>query len=512
MDEPLLDAADIQGHLLTGFGGGYQILIGFKIRPDKLGTVRSVLTELVDTRVTSGQKGAALRALRRSMRAMSQSPALTSDLLTAVGVSASGITAFGGDPAHILDPFFADGPAKDAISLGDEVDQEGRPLGWLFGDRDETTPDVLVIFGSGDLQTVNDGAQGLLNQLGDSIKVVYREEGRRLANDTEHFGFVDGISQPGFRGRIDATTFATPRSLPADNPLADQWARPGQPVTWPGQFIFGYAGLQPDAPFEPGPIIGADPILKNGSLLVLRRLSQDVDGFRNAMHALAEQLSRLTNKTWEEETVSALCVGRWRDGTPVTQSPDRPNDEISGDPFRRNGFQYLRPIGAVTLNDQGRGVAFPGADADPNGLRCPFFGHVRKVNPRDHPTDDGSANTTLRFQMLRRGIPFGPAWPGHPDDQERGLIFLSYQTSIAKQFRHLMTRWVKSPTQPLDGGIDPIIGPPPVTGRVLKMTVDGKAVRLNLPGRFVTTTGAAYFLVPGIKALRGLVSGTAAVA
>jgi hypothetical protein len=173
MDEPLLDAADIQGHLLTGFGGGYQILIGFKIRPDKLGTVRSGLTELVDTRVPSGQKGAALRALRRSMRAMSQSPALTSDLLTAVGVSASGITAFGGDPAHILDPFFADGPAKDAISLGDEVDQEGRPLSWLFGDRDETTPDVLVIFGSGDLQTVNDGAQGLLNQLGDT-SVVYR--------------------------------------------------------------------------------------------------------------------------------------------------------------------------------------------------------------------------------------------------------------------------------------------------------------------------------------------------
>jgi deferrochelatase/peroxidase EfeB len=334
---------------LTGFGVAIRS-DRFKIRPDKR-DVRS-LTELVDTRTTSGQVGEAPR-LTAVDAGLSQSPALTSDLLTAVGVSASGIRAFGGDPAHILDPFFADGPAKDAISLGDEVDQEGRPLSWLFGDRDETTPDVLVIFGSGDLQTVNDGAQGLLNQLGDSIKVVYREEGRRLANDTEHFGFVDGISQPGFRGRIDATTFATPRSLPADNPLADQWARPCQPVTWPGQFIFGYAGLQPDAPFEPGPIIGADPILKNGSLLVLRRLSQDVDGFRNAMHA-----GRAAFPPHQQDMGGGNCIGtlcRALAGRHACYSVSRP-------PERRDKW---RPVSTKRLSifaaDRGRDAERPRA-------------------------------------------------------------------------------------------------------------------------------------------------------
>lgn len=512
MDEPLLDAADIQGHVLTGFGGGYQILIGFKIRPERLDTVRTVLTTFVDAHVTHGRKAMALRASRQLMRAQDVAFPLTSDLLAAVGVSASGIRVFGGDPAAILDPFFASGPASDASSLGDDIDADGRPVSWKFGDREETTPDVLIIFGSGSRQTAADGAQQLLAQLADSVTVVYREEGRRLPGDTEHFGFVDGISQPGFRGRTDATTYATPRSLPPDNPLAEQWARPGQPLTWPGQFIFGYAGLQPDAPLEPGPAVGDVPLLKNGSLLVLRRLTQDVDGFRNAMKALATQLSKLTNTAWDDETVSARCVGRWRDGTPVTQSPRQPDQAISGDPFRRNGFQYLGPIAAMTLNDAGQTVSYPGADADPVGARCPFFGHVRKVNPRDHPTDDGSANMTLRFQMLRRGIPFGPAWPGSADGQERGLIFLSYQTSIAQQFRHLMTRWVKSPNQPLDGGIDPLIGPPPATGRALKMAVNGKTVALNLPGRFVTTTGSAYLLVPGIQALRRLVSGSEAIA
>src|SRR3712207_8687327 len=45
---------------------------------------------------------------------------------------------------------------------------------------------------------------------------------------------------------------------------------------------------------------------------------------------------------------------------------------------------------------------FPGAAGDPKGLACPFFAHIRKVNPRDRPVDQGSV--TLRSQMLRRGI------------------------------------------------------------------------------------------------------------
>ena len=177
--------------------------------------------------------------------------------------------------------------------------------------------------------------------------------------------------------------------------------------------------------------------------------------------------------TITEDVAAAWCVGRWPDGTPLTLSPAGPDPAISGDRVRRNGFSYVRPLPAATLHDrEGLAIGFPGANADPSGFTCPFFAHVRKVNPRDHPVDLGSSGITLRSQMLRRGIPYGPRWPGAEDGADRGLLFMAYQTSIGSQFHRLMSLWVNNPSAPLGDGVDAVLAAPSEAGRPLRRRLD----------------------------------------
>ena len=109
--------------------------------------------------------------------------------------------------------------------------------------------------------------------------VVFKEEGANLPpplSGHEHFGFLDGVSQPGIRGRIsdDPHDVLTVRQNPKDR----NQGKPGQDVLWPGEFVFGYAGQDPNKPVEePGAIVDAGPDwARNGSFLVFRRLRQDV--------------------------------------------------------------------------------------------------------------------------------------------------------------------------------------------------------------------------------------------
>jgi Dyp-type peroxidase family len=504
--EPALDLDDIQGHILIGFGGGFQELIGVRVRADRLGDVRTALRPWID-RVTTSRVAVRARALRRAARLAGLARAAQPTLTLAISVSSQGLGLLGAGPGPD-DPLFREGAARSAGALGDEVDDDGRPHGWRVGDDPSTTPDVFIVLGSQVAEVVRVGAESLLADLADSVDVVYRESGHRLPGDTEHFGFADGISQPGVRGTIDGAAVFTERAYPDDNPLAMTHARPGQPLVWPGQFVFGYPTQRIDD-LAPGPAIGeGDALLANGSLLVFRRLRQDVAGFQHGMQALADAFGA-QGLAVTAATAAAWCVGRWPDGTPVSLSATGPDPRISGDSIRRNGFDYLRPLPAATLHDRdGVAIGFPGAAADPNGFTCPFFAHVRKVNPRDHPVDQGSTGITLRSQMLRRGVPYGPSWPGAEDGADRGLLFMAYQTSIGNQFHRLMSLWVNNASAPLGDGIDPLLGASPAGGRPLRRRLTpSTSFKVRLPGRWITTTGAGYFFAPGIRTLRRLFGG-----
>lgn len=510
IQEPRLDADDIQGHILTGFGRAYELLLGIKVTPEALDAAKTALRTIV-LDVTPVRSSSDAKAQRRIAALAGKVPVATTVPNVAMALSGSGLAKLGADPGKVLDPIFHMGPGGSATALGDAVDDKGKPLGWRFGDTPEREPDVLVLIASADEHQVLATAARYLALLGASVTVVLNECGRRIAREAEHFGFVDGISQPGVRGMMDDGTYLTPRAYGDADPQSLLWSRPGQRLTWPGQFVFGYPGLNPDDMQHAGDIVGGDPFLRNGSLLVVRRLSQDVGLFWKAMADLAQQFSTATGFAWSAEKAAARCVGRWKDGTPVSLSPDREDAAISSDFYKKNGFRFVSPIAPTTLTDADGNHPFPGAAADPLGNSCPFFGHIRKVNPRDQSHDFGGVGSTLSSQMLRRGVPFGPDWTGVEDGADRGLMFMSYQTSIQHAFYRLMTEWVKDPLRPIPGGIDPVIGPSPPGGRNLAAHIGAQTKNLNLVGQFVRATGAGYFFAPGIETLKSLFAPSPAI-
>ena len=88
-----------------------------------------------------------------------------------------------------------------------------------------------------------------------------------------------------------------------------------------------------------------------------------------------------------------------------------------------------------------------GADANVNNdfkfkpkdqSSCPFSAHIRKMNPRGDLGESG----IQPHMILRRGIPFGPEVSdaekqSHTTTQERGLLFVCYQSSLSNGFSFL---------------------------------------------------------------------------
>src|SRR4029077_5776316 len=115
------------------------------------------------------------------------------------------------------------------------------------------------------------------------------QPGRRLRRGIEHFGFVDGISQPGLLGRSeeDPGRPLTPRPWDeAPDGTGALFVDAGTPLLWPGEFLFGYAG-QRGTDRDPGPPPTAfrapsaahEAWARDGAYLVFRQMRQDVAGF-----------------------------------------------------------------------------------------------------------------------------------------------------------------------------------------------------------------------------------------
>ncbi|MFZ3291130.1 MAG: Dyp-type peroxidase [Mycobacterium sp.] len=526
--EPILDQDEIQGNIVPGFSKPHQGVLALTLG-DVRGAkdwIRAVLPKIttlaqcMDSRIKVREQ----RGLGEDRLATLAVATPVDDVWLNVAISRSGMTkllaggAYSADVAAFTDPGFQAGLAARSALLGDPTDPsaEGNPARWLFGGPGREA-DVLLICGADHDQS----GSALLDDVRDhalacGASVLYEETAHKLDRiGKEHFGFQDGISQPGVRGRLsaDPDSFLTQRVLdPSHTPEVWMYGLPGQYLVWPGEFVFGYPGTAAD-PLIPGAIKLPGPDWsRNGSYLAFRRLRQDVAAFWGFTTSFAEGLSsRPGFEGISPEWLASRLVGRWPSGAPLARLPDHDDEALGVDRLANNDFGFAVDATSVPLTGvTGRGN-WPEAKADPVGLTCPLAAHIRKVNARETANDMGGRHASFDRRILRRGLTFGPALEDpmvdDPVNGNRGLLFFCYQTSIQDQFEFLCSAWANDEKRPRSpSGFDMIIGQNgrPGAGRARSCTLlghDAGAATVVTMTDFVIATGGGYYFSPSMSAL-----------
>lgn len=533
--EDLLEINDIQGNSLAGFNKDFQLFLCLKIHD---ASSAKTWIRNITPRIATVAEVLMFNNLFRTLRnRRGEDPQGLVATWINIAFTYEGIQKLvpekDAKQFRTDDPFRIGMPTRSGL-IGDPSDPTapGHPDRWIVGGTDATKyPDVLLIIASDDPTHLNAEVTRIkstiaaLPLLGDGtrgLEIIFEQPGATRSDRPghEHFGFKDGISQPGVRGRISkvATDFLTPRSIDPKVSEAAQYAKPGQPLIWAGQFVLGYQAQRDDDPIQPLKPLKLSPAwTKNGSFLVFRRLRQDVPAFWEFVRREAANLAQKSGfANMTPELLSAKLVGRWQSGAPLMRTPDADDPALAKDSLANNHFFYganTQPLPTIPLPNY-PGDNFPQATASSFGAGCPFSAHIRKINPRDMGTDVGGANNTLTHQLLRRGIPFGAPFsdPLHPTaaelTEERGLLFVSYQTSIKNQFEFLSRNWANnSKNPPPGGGPDPIIGQQQGQGsdrtRSFQLLgTDGSTETLETSIDWVIPTGGGYFFAPSIEALK----------
>ena len=259
---------------------------------------------------------------------------------------------------------------------------------------------------------------------------------------------------------------------------------------------------------------------RNGSFLVYRRLRQDVPRFRDFLADSANKLRSLPGfDNMTPALLAALLVGRWPSGASLLQALSADDPPLGADRFANNQFAIANAAPAMNLVSGARpaGDQINSVPGDFDGIVCPRAAHIRKVNPRDLTTDLGDATRTLPRRILRRGIPFGPIFPGtgqpDPAQGDRGLLFLSYQTSIRDQFEFLSNTWMNQLNKPeaSDAGHDLLVGQNPLDpARIRRCKLvrqsGGQSADVVAQGEWVIPTGGGYFFAPSVTAIKEVLS------
>jgi Dyp-type peroxidase family len=480
--EPLLCVDEIQANIVPGFATSHQRLIGVRFGGD-VGAARQWLAECAGRLTTIRGDFTTWRLERREWKKEGRTaPRPRQVTWLNLGLSRGGLKQLAGSDraGAIWDPWFRSGMWSVAGSLGD-----GSTEDWVLGGCEEDTPHVLVVLGNDDEHSlIADGDQlvALAKDFGCRVPEGYDVHGATLPDGHEHFGFKDGVSVPAVRGRVGPSEFLYKRTLDPDDRRAARFAKPGQVLVWPGQAVFGYPAQSRTDLVEPGAVAhGGAEWMRNGSLLVFRRLRQHVERFNRFAEEAAKTGARV-----DAARIKAYLVGRWPNGTPLVEYPDAepvsPPDDI-------NMFDFANDL---------------------DGVRCPLFAHVRKVNPRNAPTDLVGESATLALQPFRRGIPYGPPYTEGAEDDDRGMLFLAYATSIRDSFGALSVGWMNRPDAPEQGryGWDLLTGQNerPDEPRFGRLHDDTK---LTTRERWVEPTGGGFFFVPSRTLLGKLARGQA---
>lgn len=501
MEEPILELDDIQGNIIPGFKKDCQHFLFFRITDPVL--AKAWLKKLVP-KLSTANEVLKSHQLWKDMRTKTGSDPDNLDFmfincaLSADGLKKLGVTGV----EQFDDSAFKLGLEERAGAIGDPTDgmmEPGSPETWLFGSRDKTA-DIVIILATDDAGWARQTETKLIEEaVNNGFILIHMDSGKvrpgKLAGH-EHFGFRDGLSFPAIRGRVSAVPgdFIEARDWPPGNEFdlyRNRYASPGRQLVWPGHFIFGYPRQFKDDPEVPRENSApAGPVwAKNGSFMVYRRLQQDVAKFHDF---LASGALTLRNNGFAPditpEKLGAILVGRWPSGWPVMRGDADKGSAQQGE----NYFGFSEPVTAALPGDLN-----PLSNADPEGITCPFSAHIRKVQPRDDSTDQGSMERTFQKLLIRRGITYGPEMTEKEDHADRGLLFVSYQSSITDQFEFIMNDWVNDQDKPKSaGGQDPILSGS--KDFIINLKNKDTTCPLQIPGKWVTATGGGYFFSPGI--------------
>lgn len=517
--EPIYDPkrrANIQGNTIPGFNKDHQHFLFYRI--GKVDRAKRWLHWIAPLITSMEEVLAFVRALRAARRRLGVEPPMCAAWVNiAFSHRAIEVLAGAADAAAFGEQSFRQGLAERSTYLGDptKTSHPGHRRKWVVGGP-KNEADILVIVAADDPEDLVNLVNMIKRRADDAtLKLIFEQRGDTLPGRLrghEHFGFKDGVSQPGVRGKVSAAPgdYITPRYIDHADPRAQYFAKPGQLLLWPGQFLLGEPRQNTEHLFNPAPAASNFPAWAAlGSYLVCRRLRQDVLAFWKFAIGAAALIGM------SSQQFASMLVGRWPSGAPIMRTPTADNAALAGDEWANNHFIFddhtlasmLRPIPGYG------GDPFPQAAQDILGNVCPHFAHIRKSNPRDIATDLGKPHDSMLRMILRRGIPFGPPIFGvkKPSSklikEERGLMFICYGSTIEDQFELLTRRWVNSPIQPNFGGHDPIIGQRDEHGaraRFIDFPTPSGPRRIRLKDEWVIPTGGGYFFAPPINAIAGV--------
>lgn len=497
---------DLQGNILKGHGRHHTMNLFLEFQD-----ASQAKTWIKGLSITNALEQLKAAEEFRLSKAKGEKPT-DGGIFRVIAISSAGYLALGVPSAKLpTDQAFTAGMKARGASLKDPSPEPiAGAKGWEKHFRKNNIHAILIIAAS-KAKEVNAEFKALTKTLPDGITILGKECGVSYFNANgegiEHFGYVDGRSQP---------------LMLTEDIEREKHSTDGISV-WNPAFPLGQALVRDPA--------GTDPSTSFGSFFVFRKLEQNVKEFKKLKKKLGEKLAALAvsegkksnpglsqsniQKLQEQvqERAGALMVGRFEDGTPVVlQSKEGMHSPVP------NNFNYLD---------------------DPDATKCPFHSHIRKTNPR------GESAVKLRISeekerqhiMPRRGITYDelPGTPTSPGRKRKksgkgiefldepsgkaGLLFMAYMNDIAVQFEFTQAAWANAENFLNDNtGTDPIIGQAP-PGTIPADQKDPQQQKCPLKwggsledtpfesfnfGNVVTLLGGEYFFAPSLSGLKNL--------
>jgi Dyp-type peroxidase family len=525
MDRHELDLSDVQGNVVRGyprFGFPKARYIFYRINDAAAG--RAFVQRLLPL-VTS----AAMRSIAGTVGPKTRPGATTDVALSYAGLSALGL------PAVSLRQFpeeFAAGMRARRTILGD--DGPSAPANWdPIWQADEPVHLMIAINGA-DADAINGrydqistlvaqsaGVQLLTGHRAAGRDDMPYQEGSALCDEDgqpspkEHFGYVDGISNPYFKG-----CGAHPSAVIGGGKLVRKGF--GTELTWApletGEFLLGHKDEAFEVARGPRPAL----LSTNGTFMAYRKLHQNVSAFKQYLGAAGQDFPGGT------EALAAKFAGRWRNGAPAAKFPTEAQANAQAEQWHQAKWDIERSItpearaaAAERFSKLNLEMVDFHYNDDIGGSRCPVGSHTRRANPRaaleygQTMAFETPSALSNRRRIIRRGLPYGDS--STPDSEDHGIIFMAIGASLERQFEFVQQQWLNYGNDfRLANEKDPLLGNHGVdakgapAGRMIvpagEGTRDVPYFCSKMP-RFVETRGGEYFFVPSLTALRMIGAG-----